>query len=433
MRNSKCIQVFEYEHLRVGTIKDSVEFKKKHFRALVKLNELHGNKYFTVGLDKITFKHYVGVLQVDDVCIEVLPKADRSSKNEDAWQKALIEMLRVTKRLKVNQVDHANVTKQSKHLLDIYFEWYLKEVQKLLHQGLIKNYYRKQGNLNTLKGKLVFAKQVSQNLVHKERFYTEHQVYDKDHLIHQILNQALCIIEQFTRGGYLYGKCKTIQLDFPKVKSINATAATFDKLVLGRKEQSYTTALEIARLIILNFAPNVKSGSEKMIALLFNMNNLWEEYILVQLKKAFRDDEVQVLGQRSKKLWNDISIRPDIVIKRGEKTAMIIDTKWKIIDYNKPSTNDLRQMYVYNEYWQAPVALLLYPSTQGTKVDVSPFKEIEGIPKQRCGLAWVNVLNEDKENTINRELGTTFKAKIEEVLRKLNRDEEMKGFLKIEQ
>ena len=87
MRNSKCIQVFEYEHLRVGTIKDSVEFKKKHFRALVKLNELHGNKYFTVGLDKITFKQYVGVLQVDDVCIEVLPKADRSSKNEDAWQK----------------------------------------------------------------------------------------------------------------------------------------------------------------------------------------------------------------------------------------------------------------------------------------------------------------------------------------------------------
>lgn len=406
MRNSKCIQVFEYEYLRVGTTRNAVEFKKKHFDALVKLNEQQGNKYFTVGHKKITFKHYVGVLQVDDVCIEVLPKADRSSTDVGVWQAVLFDMLRVTKRLKVNQVDHANVTKQSKHLLDIYFEWYLNEIQKLIHQGLIKKYYRKQGNLNTLKGKLVFAKQISQNLIHKERFYTEHQVYDKDHLIHQILNQALGIIEQFTRGGYLYGKCKSILLDFPEVKAIKATAATFDKLVLGRKEHSYATAVEIARLIILNFAPNVKNGSEKMIALLFDMNNLWEEYILVQLKKAFRDDEVQVLGQRSKTLWNNITIRPDIVIKKEEETLMIIDTKWKIIDYNKPSTNDLRQMYVYNEYWKAPVALLLYPGTGEAKVEVSTFKEIEGVSKHRCGLAWINVLEGDK---LNPKLGYDLK------------------------
>ena len=100
----------------------------------------------------------------------------------------------------------------------------------------------------------------------------------------------------------MYGKCKSILLNFPEVKAIQATAATFEKLVLRRKEHSYATALEIARLIILNLAPSVKSGSEKMIALLFDMNNLWEKYILVQLNRAFRDDEVQVLGQRSKTL-----------------------------------------------------------------------------------------------------------------------------------
>ena len=406
MRNSKCIQVFEYEHLKIGAKRDTVEFKRKHFDALVKLNELHGNKYFTVGHKKIIFKHYVGVLQVDDVCIEVLPKADRSSADESAWQDALIEMLRVTKRLKVNQVEHANVTKQNKHLLDIYFEWYLNEVQKLMHQGLIRKYYRKQGNLNTLKGKLVFAKQISQNSIHKERFYTEHQVYDKDHLIHQILNQALGIIEQFTRGGYLYGKCKSIQLDFPEVKSIQATAASFDKLVTGRKEQPYKNALEIARLIILNFAPNVKSGSEKMIALLFDMNNLWEEYMLIQLKKAFQYDAYQVLGQRKKTMWNGITMRPDIVIMNGDKTALIIDTKWKILDHNKPSTHDLRQMYVYNEYWQAPTAVLLYPGNEQSNIDVKSFENIGESSNHKCGLAWVNVL---KNNKLNIEIGVELK------------------------
>lgn len=403
MHSPKSIQVFEYDSLHIDKVYNTHKFKRKHFDALVKLNELHGNKYFSVGYKKITFKHYVGVLQVDDLCIEVLPKADRSSAGASVWQKVLIEMLKVTKRLKLNQLDHANVTKQSKHLLDIYFEWYLNEVRKLIHQGLIKKYYRKQGNLNTLKGKLIFAKQISQNLVHKERFYTEHQVYDKDHLIHQILQQALGIIEQFTRGGYLYGKCKSIQLDFPEVKSIQATAATFNQLVIGRKEQTYVTALEIARLIILNFAPNVQSGNEKMIALLFDMNNLWEEYILVELRKAYRDSDYRVLGQRSKSFWNGIHIRPDIVIMKGDKTALIIDTKWKMVHNNKPSTNDLRQMYVYNEYWQCPTAILLYPTNEEKKWMVEHFENIEERETHhRCGLGWINII---KDGSLNKDIG----------------------------
>lgn len=402
MNKTNCIQVFEYQTLRINEVQDDVIFEQKHFRALVKLNEIHGNKYFTVGLDKITFKHYVGVLQVDDLCIEIMPKADRSATDTGLWRDVLIDMLKATRKLKLNQVDHANVTKQSKHLLDIYFEWYLNEVQKLIHQGLIKKYYRKQGNLNTLKGKLVFAKQISQNLVHKERFYTEHQVYDKDHLIHQILQQALGIIEQFTRGGYLYGKCKSIQLDFPEVKSIQATAATFNQLVICRKEQAYVTALEIARLIILNFAPNVQSGNEKMIALLFDMNNLWEEYILVELRKAYRDSDYRVLSQCSKSFWNGIHILPDIVIMKGDKTELIIDTKWKMVHNNKPSTNDLRQMYVYNEYWEAPTAILLYPTNEEKKWMVEHFENIEERETHhRCGLGWINII---KDGSLNKDI-----------------------------
>jgi len=403
MPRNEPLQVFEYESLRVGAVKGNTKFQQKHFKALVKLNELHGNKYFTVGYKKITFQQYVGVLQVDDLCIEVLPKADRNAAKPGVWRNVLIDMLKATRKLKVNQVEHANVTKQSKHLLDIYFQWYLDEVQKLIHQGLIKKYDRKQGNLTSLKGKLVFAKQISQNLVHKERFYTEHQVYDKDHLIHRILHQALGVIEQFTRGGYLYGKCKSVQLDFPEVKVIQATAATFNQLTIGRKERPYTTALEIARLIILNFAPNVKSGNEKMIALLFDMNNLWEEYVLVQLKKACWNSDYRVLGQRSKTFWNGISLRPDMVVMKGDKTEFIIDTKWKIIDQHKPSTNDLRQMYVYNEYWQAPKAILLYPTNEERECKIKEFENIEGRgTHHQCGLGWIAVI---KNGALNKEMG----------------------------
>ena len=233
--NHQNIQVFEHQTLYYGTEYKGVPFKEKHFQSLVKLNDLHDNQYFTIIHKGIKFKQFVGVIQVDGLTIEILPKIDNNTQDKNVWQKVLIEMLRVTKKLKVQKVGEADVNKQNIHLLDIYFEWYLNEVQLLIHQGLIKQYYKETSNVKALKGKLEFPGHISKNLVHKERFYTTHQVYDKDHLIHQLLHQALSIIEKCTKGTYLYSKCQTVQLDFPEVTAIQATESTFSKVLKNRK------------------------------------------------------------------------------------------------------------------------------------------------------------------------------------------------------
>ena len=38
-----------------------------------------------------------------------------------------------------------------------------------------------------------------------------------------------------------------------------------------------------------------------------------------------------------------------------------MDTKLKIISIDKPSDDDIKQIYVYNMYWDAPKSMLLYP------------------------------------------------------------------------
>ena len=194
LQSKNIIQVFEYNSLQYGTEYNGVLFKESHFNALVKFNELHQNRYFSIGYKKITFKNYVGVLQVDGLVIEVLPKIDQYETNTVLWQSVLIQMLKVTKKLKVNTVGEAQIKKQNIHLLDIYFEWFLNEVELLIRQGLIKQYYKENKNIKALKGKLEFSGHHSKNLVHKERFYTSHQVYEKDHLIHQVIGQALEIV-----------------------------------------------------------------------------------------------------------------------------------------------------------------------------------------------------------------------------------------------
>lgn len=397
------IQVFEHQSLYVGREYDGVLFSEGHFFLLVKLNDFHNNKYFTILHRGVKCSQYVGVVQVGDLCIEILPKLDNSSDNKSLWQGALIEMLKFTKRLNVANVGEANVKKQNIHLLDIYVDWFLNEIQTLERRGLIKKYRRVTANTNSLKGKLLFSKHISENLIHKERFYNSHQVYDHDHKIHQILFVALKTVESLSKGSWLHSKCKITILDFPAVSTIQVNAETFKNITISRKNSPYKKALEIAKLIILNFAPNISLGREKMIAILFDMNVLWEDYVFQRLR-FLADSNLEIKGQMSKSFWSGVKIRPDIVISyKGNK--YIIDTKWKNLNGFKPSADDLRQMYVYNDYWGANKSILLYPSTVPVPPNFITFdSRADGDVNHQCGLGFVSVFQEDTVR-LNRHLG----------------------------
>ena len=370
MAKVKLIQVFEHHVLRKNITYDGVRFEERYFRALLKLNELHNSKYFTPIYEGIKFGSYVGVLQVDDLVMEVLPKVEGYAAEKNQWRDVLIEMLRVTHQLKVNQLGQASVAKQSIHLLDIYFDWFLTELELLVHTGLIKQYRKETKNTLALKGKLEFAAHIRKNLVHQERFYTTHQVYDKDHLLHRIMNEALNVVETMSKGTYRYGRCKAAQLNFPEVSALAVVAQTFDKISFNRKNQAYQTVIALARLIILNYAPNVKSGDEQMLALMFDMNDLWEKYVLAKLQQQ-ANKQWLVKGQDSKRFWEYKTIRPDIVLQHiASGQTIIIDTKWKNYAYDRIGMDDLRQIYVYNDFWEAKLGILLYPSLQESKIAV---------------------------------------------------------------
>ena len=52
--------------------------------------------------------------------------------------------------------------------------------------------------------------------------------------------------------------------------------ADFQKLQPSRNTARYASALEMAKMFIMNYSPDVRSGSNHMLALMFDMNNLWK-------------------------------------------------------------------------------------------------------------------------------------------------------------
>jgi len=341
---------------------DNASFNHKHLNALLKLNEYHNFDYFDPIPNGVKFKQYVGIIQVDGLSIEILPKEDKDNSSAD-WKGLLLQMLKACGHLKASSAGSANVKRQHLNLLEVYFELYLTEIEILIHRGLVKKYRKKTGNVKALKGKLEFAGNIRHNLVHKERFFTTHQVYDYDHLLHQTLAHALEILEQFCKGSYLFDRCKRVLLNFPEITPLKVTKKQLEGIVLNRKTAPYSQALELARLIILNYSPDISTGREKMISLLFDMNRLWEEFILIQIRKELAGTSYSVKGQDSQTFIGSNYLKPDIVIQHDidSKKVYIIDTKWKRPQNKSSSISDLRQMYAYNRFWKAQKAMLLYP------------------------------------------------------------------------
>ena len=385
-KNKKFIQVFEHQRLKYD---DSGDFQKLHFDAMVKFNELHQNKYFTIGHNGIVFKNYVGVVQIGGLTIEILPKADKKADaDKNLWQSVLLNMLKVCKRIRVESVSETQLKKRHHSILDVYFELYLAEIERLVNKGLIKRYQKNQSNQNALKGKLLFAKNIQQNLVHRERFYCEHQVYDRNHLLHQILYKGLRILKTFVNDA-LKDRLNRLLFEFQEIDNIEISEKHFRKIVFDRKNSDYQKAFDIARIIILNYSPSLNYGSENLLTLLFDMNALWEEYIFRILQKH-KTDKMQVFSQDSKKFWKNKCIRPDIILQIGQKT-FVIDTKWKIIETNNPSDEDLKQMFVYNLHWDAEKALLLYPKIEQTDSGFEEFHYDKLNPKKKCKAGFVDI------------------------------------------
>ncbi|MFN8395058.1 MAG: restriction endonuclease [Bacteroidia bacterium] len=331
-----------------------------------------GKPYYDLIANGVKFNQFVGVMQVGEHTIEVLPKIDRDRGSKDAqWRAVLLDMLRRTENLPIIETGEADLSLQPNHVLDLYIALFLKEVAYLMRQGLARTYRRTEGNRLALKGKLVMSRQIQENLVHAERFHVAYSTYDQDMPHNRILRLTLKVILRISNKAHLRGAVSRLLLDFPELPDISVNEQTFRKLVWNRKTEGYRRAIHIARLILLHYHPDIRGGSEHVLALMFDMNKLWEAFVLAELRR-FAPEGWTVEAQHSERFWeaesgNKAHLRPDIILRGPNRQIIVLDTKWKLTD-GRPTDQDLRQLFAYQHAFKADQGYLVYPGV-GTKVN----------------------------------------------------------------
>ena len=323
-----------------------------------------------VGGKFIQARNYVGVLQTKSgLTIEILPKiADKT--DTDKSKAIFIKMLRTLKNFPFKSSNLASLKTQNLPLLEIFISMFLCELEALVKKGIKSDYVALEENLNFLKGKLNINEQIKRNSIHKERFYVRYSEFLSDIKINRIIKTTLQFLYKKSNSSKNQQKIRELLFIFDEVLECEDYKNFFAKLVINRQVKHYEQTLLWCKIFLLGNSFTPHNGDDLALALLFDMNALFESYVGNFIKKSFPGTILQHSEKYLVEEPKSFKLRPDIFLKG----KFIADTKWKIISSRDDiSQADLYQLYAYGKKHECSNLYLIYPKIEGIKQDFMKF------------------------------------------------------------
>lgn len=351
---------------------------------------------------------YVGTVQTKDgQVIEILPKiyksGDRAEEDIALCRRVFLRMLFCFQQSQAKSFQEAALsTKENFPILEAYISRYLSEVERLLMDGLKKNYFQVEENQKFLKGRLLINKQISKNCVDKTRFAVRYSKYIDDIPQNRIIVSTLYKLSKTSQSSVNVSRSYSLLSAFSDIPpSSNVESDLLFSLRSNRLFSNYENLLQWSSQFLLNKGFTTFSGNHVNQSLLFSAEKLFESFIAHLFKKYAKDYAVS--SQHSKYFLVDkygdtehgkFRLRPDIVVESKDSKSfadydtIIIDTKWKNLDSSAPDKNylidikDMYQLYAYGQKYHLgdsyfldiiPKLVLIYPYTEKFQTELKPF------------------------------------------------------------
>jgi 5-methylcytosine-specific restriction enzyme subunit McrC len=340
--------------------------------------------------EAVSVANYVGVLR--SPCgfqIEILPKSgSKGGQSKEHSRRHLLKMLTAVDDLKHLEFPEATVESVNGTMFDLLLRKFLNAVEKLIAQGIRRGYSTQEDNISVLKGQLKIQEHLKQNSVRKDRFYACFDEFTPNRPENRILRKALTIVAQQSQSTAVSSVAERLLSSFSEATLIRDSKADLRKIRFERNLRHYDEAISLARLIISEDNPMTGFGKNRALSLMFPMEKLFEAFVLRTIRKAVADDiRIQYQAsslhfvQHQNESW--FNLRPDILLNRLDKTVVVLDTKWKLLNSSDENENknyglsqsDFYQLYAYGQTYLKGngVLMLVYPRTEKFKAPLSVF------------------------------------------------------------
>lgn len=320
---------------------------------------------FSFGNRCLIAQQYVGVIELPDFCIEILPKIYGEVDNEKL-RDVLIRMLLVAHQTNSIRQFNASVSTRKNSLAEIVIQSFLHEIQKYVDSGFQHEYRKLSQNLDKVKGQIIFSQQLRRNVLAPTRFYCRYSKYVDDNELNQFFKTCLLEMEKVSRDVQNKRMIHELLPSFMGISTVMPDVAlgfniAFNSINIRAKE-AYT----FGRMFLENLHATMSAGNNQVYTMLFNMEQLYELFVYRVASIVFGNRVTyQKMGSYLVSRNSDgkkfIRLRPDLTLKISDTEQWIIDTKWKLPGrFAKES--DVYQMNAYSTgIKNVSKVILLYP------------------------------------------------------------------------
>ncbi|MGG1664355.1 McrC family protein [Brevibacillus sp. NRS-1366] len=364
-------------------------------------------EYLQWSRDQVSFLNVVGYIQLTNVAIEILPKVNISGDLKHA-RSMLLHMLERSAFLQVSYSHVAHLDISDNNLYEIYASLFASLLEKELRSGLQSQYVEHEDNKFILKGSLVIKEQLKNKMQRNNKVYCKYEEFTANHLLNQILKAAIHVALPNIRNTNTIKKLKKCSLVMAEIELIPVHTDQLKNLRFNRTNQRFEPCLLLAKLFLEQQTTNMASGVQKGYSILFPMEELFEQYIAVMLKRIIPTYKVHIQHRKYRLLLNEqrntavYPLLPDVVIEIDGKEQVVIDTKWKRIKSgvhrHRVKREDLFQMYAYaNRYEDVSHTILVYPYNEfliGNAGEILESWLIEGAPTKRIQMCSIDLSSE---------------------------------------
>ena len=370
------------------------------------------------GQDALQVLSHVGVLRTPcGTQVEVLPKIGRHAEDtlkseENAKERierieksrsCLIEMLCCLREFRHMQTKNAQLLAEKMPLWEVFIAEFLRCTAHVVKRGLRSDYVRQEDNLFALRGKLLMAQHLRQNLCRRDRFYTAFDEFSPNRAENRLLHSALQRVRGWAQTPANQRLAQELCFAFADIPTSADMAQDWQKLRLDRGMAHYEPALDWARLILAGQSPLPAQAKQNAISLLFPMEAVFEAFVAKHLRRQLK------AGYELKEQSNALSLvkhqgqdwfrlKPDLLLQSSDgRKCAVLDTKWKLLDKADGdskkkyglSQGDFYQLYTYAQYYLeggTGTVVLIYPKTPSFDAPLPVFEFVKPAGKVKL---WV--------------------------------------------
>lgn len=375
------ITVFEHGFLPY----EDYNFTNETIDLFEKVNSKSNKKIFTFYLNGLKASEQVGLVQIKDKSIEILPKIFKKNLNDldkiEQSRENLLYLLQLCFDLPAYENELSSMQKQKSNWFEILTFIFANNLERLLERGPPRQYVSLEENIPVLKGKWLFTQHIKANPFQKHRFFVQYDEFSMDNPLSRIFKYVTNKLKYQSQNELNRKKLNMLDIWMDDVTLLQSISPSdFDKITFTRQNNRFEPIFNLCKLFILNQVVSTKAANSNAFAFTFDMNLLFELFVskfLIKHKRKILPEELenckiipQAIGSIKYLAKTEdryvFRMQPDIILLSSNNLVpIIIDTKYKPLDTQNPklgiSQTDMYQMAAYSAVYKCNFLVLLYP------------------------------------------------------------------------